>query len=86
MSSWRLVVNWEGKKPGKYFWMKLKTSTWPTGVMGAIRMMAKGMKVRTSRAVRRMACTSLPFSDAPANIADVPIVRVCADSVFERSV
>ena len=46
--------------------MKLKTRTWPIGVMGAIRTMANGMKVSTSLAVRRSACTSLPLRDAPA--------------------
>ena len=50
-------MNCEGKKPGKYFWRKLKMSTWPTGVSGAIRMTAKGMKVSRSLAVRRSACT-----------------------------
>ena len=62
MSVCRLAVNWLGKKPGKYFCMKLKIRTWPTGVSGAIRIMAKGMKVRRSRAVRRSACTSRGFS------------------------
>ena len=57
MSSWRREVNCEGKKPGKYFCRKLKMSTWPTGVSGAIRMIAKGMKVSRSLAVRRSACT-----------------------------
>ncbi len=37
--------------------MKPKTRTWPSGVMGTMRMMAKGMKVRRSRAVRRSAVT-----------------------------
>lgn len=60
MSSWRRVVNWEGKKPGKYFCRKLKMSTWPTGVSGAIRMTAKGMNVRTSLAVLRRAITCEP--------------------------
>ena len=47
--------------------MKLNTKTCPTGLMGAIRMMAKGMKVRMSRAVRLIACTSLPFNEAPVH-------------------
>ena len=45
--------------------MKLNTRTWPTGLIGAIRMIAKGMKVSMSRAVRRIACTSRPLSEAP---------------------
>ena len=57
MSSWRREVNCDGKKPGKYFCRKLKMRTWPTGVSGAIRMMAKGMNVRRSLVVRRSACT-----------------------------
>lgn len=61
MSSWRREVNCEGKKPGKYFWIKLKISTWPTGVSGAIRMIANGMKVSRSLAVLRSACTCRPM-------------------------
>ena len=49
--------------------MKLNTRTWPTGLMGAIRMMANGMKVRMSLAVLRMACTSRPFREAPGHEA-----------------
>ena len=68
MSSCRREVNCEGKKPGKYFWRKLKMRTWPTGVSGAIRMMAKGMKVRRSLAVRRSACTCDDRRDQRASI------------------
>lgn len=57
INSCRRLVNCEGKKPGKYFWRKLKMRTCPTGVSGAIRMMANGMNVRRSLAVRRSACT-----------------------------
>lgn len=47
----------DGKKPGKYFWRKEKTMTWPTGVMGASMMMVNGTITKMSWAVRRRVCT-----------------------------
>ena len=64
-SSCLLDENWVGKKPGKYRCTKPKTSTCPTGVMGAMRMIVKGTNASMSRAVRRSAITSRGFSDAP---------------------
>lgn len=66
MMSCRLFVKQEGKKLGKYVWMRLNTSTWPRGVRGMMRMMVKGMKVSRSRAVRRRADTSRGFRVPPA--------------------
>lgn len=45
--------------------MKEKTRTWPTGVIGAIRIIMNGMNVKTSLNVLRIACTSLFFSVDP---------------------
>ncbi len=64
--SWRFPVKHEGKKVGKYCWMKPKTSTWPSGLSGMMRMMVKGIKVSRSRAVRRSADTSRGLSVPPA--------------------
>ena len=43
-----------------------KMSTCPSGVSGMMRMMVKGMKASTSRAVRRRASTSRGLSVPPA--------------------
>lgn len=51
-------VKVEGKKSGKMRWMREKTSTWPTGVRGMMRMMVKGISVSRSLAVRRSVRTS----------------------------
>mmetsp|Transcript_10523 Transcript_10523/g.21675 ORF Transcript_10523/g.21675 Transcript_10523/m.21675 type:complete len:352 (+) Transcript_10523:1037-2092(+) len=66
MDFWRAEVNWEGNKAGKFCWMKEKTRTWPTGVMGRIRITMKGTKVRRSRAVRRSVSTSRGCSVPPS--------------------
>lgn len=66
MCSFRKASACRVRPPGKYFCMKPKIKTWPTGVSGAMRMTAKGMKVSRSRAVRRRACTSRGLSVWPA--------------------
>lgn len=46
--------------------MNPNTSTWPSGVMGMIKMMMKGMKVSRSRAVRLRADTSRGLRRPPS--------------------
>lgn len=45
--------------------MKPNTSTCPTGVIGVMRMITKGTKVKMSRTVRRRICTSRGRSVVP---------------------
>ena len=54
---WRLSVKAEGKKSGKKRWMKVKTSTWPRGESGMMRMTTKGTSVTRSLRMRRSSFT-----------------------------
>ena len=69
MICWRLSVKAEGKKSGKKRWMKVKTSTWPRGESGMMRMITKGTSVTRSLRMRRSSFTSRARSVYPWSTA-----------------